>query len=335
MVVGPRWHAVGVDSPSPFGSTLLVTGPEALLAQREVTEFVKAARRERPDAAVTRLGAGELTMGSLAEVTGGSLLADTSIVVIEDLPELPADVSDLLVAIAADPGPELALAVVHPGGVKGKAVLDRLRKVATVVVDHPAVKAWELAQFAVAEARRNGGRMDKDTAQGLVDAVGNDLHSLVAAVRQLIDDSEEKVLTPAVVRRYFGGRAEVRSYEVASDALAGRAGPALEKLRWALSTGVGPPQVTAALAANLRELGKYLDARDDGRLRDQQVAERIGVPVWKLKSLSPLARDWRPAGVARAIGAVATADAQIKGAGSDPGFALEQVVLAIVSCRGR
>ncbi|MEN0072653.1 MAG: DNA polymerase III subunit delta, partial [Propionicimonas sp.] len=97
-----------MDAPSPFGSTLVVTGPEALLAQREVSDFVAAARRQRPDAAVTRLGAGELTPGSLVEVTGGSLLADASIVVVNDLPELPADVADKLVEIATRPGPDLA-----------------------------------------------------------------------------------------------------------------------------------------------------------------------------------------------------------------------------------
>jgi DNA polymerase-3 subunit delta len=176
--------------------------------------------------------------------------------------------------------------------------------------------------------------MEKPTAEVLVNAVGTDLNALASAVRQLIDDAEGQLLNETAVRRYFGGRAEVRSYEIATDALGGQTGSALEKLRWALATGVGPPQVTAALAANLRELGRYLDARDDG-LRDAQIAQRIGVPPWKLKSLGPLARYWRPAGVARAITVVAQADAQVKGASSDAGFALEQMVLNVIGCRGR
>lgn len=319
---------------SPFGSTLLVIGPESLLAARAVAEVLATALAQRPEAAVNRVAAGDLTVGGLAEATGGSLFADASVVVIEDLPELPAEVADVLVTLAAAPGPDLALVLVHPGGVKGKAVLDRLRKAGVRSVDCPSLKAWELPQFVVAEARRAGVRVEKPTAEVLVNAVGTDLNALASAVRQLIDDAEGQTLTEAAVRRYFGGRAEVRSYEIATDALAGQTGPALEKLRWALATGVGPPQVTAAVAANLRELGKYLDARDDG-LRDAQIAQRIGVPPWKLKSLGPLARQWRAAGVARAIQAVATADAQVKGASSDAGFALEQMVLAIIRNRGR
>lgn len=324
---------VPVDAPSPFGRTLLVTGPEALLAERAVADLIAAATAERPDATVTRVAAGDLTTGSLVEATGGSLFADASVVVVGELSELPSEVADTLVRVASDPGTDLALALVHPGGVKGKAVLDRLRKVAREV-ECPAIRPWDLPQFVFAEVRRNGGRTDAPTASALVDAVGSDLRTLAAAVRQLLDDTEDRVLTAAAVRRYFGGRAEVTSFAVADDVLSGRADGALGKLRWALSTGVAPVLITSAVSANLRNLGKYLDARDS-RMRDADIARRIGVPPWKIKDLVRQSRDWKPAGVARAIQAVAVADAQIKGAASDPGFALEQVVLTVIGCRGR
>jgi DNA polymerase-3 subunit delta len=43
---------------------------------------------------------------------------------------------------------------------------------------------------------------------------------------------------------------------------------------------------------------------------------------------------WSPDGVAAAITAVAAADEQIKGAGTDPVYALERVITAIVAARG-
>lgn len=328
----PAGMLVPVDAPSPFGNTLLVTGPESLLAERELGELIKAATAERPDAAVIRLSAVDLTTGGLVEATGGSLFADSSVVIVSDLQELPVEVADTLVAIATSPGPELALAVVHPGGVKGKAVLDKLRKVAGREAECLPIKPWELPQFAANEARRAGGRMDSRTAAVLVDAVGADLRTLAAAVRQLLDDAETDVITEAVVRRYFGGRAEVTSFAVADDVLDGRAEGALGKLRWALSTGVAPVLITSAVSSGLRSLGKYLDARDS-RMRDADIARLVGVPPWKVKTLSQQARAWNPAGVAKAIQAVAVADAQIKGAASDPGFALEQVVLTVIGCR--
>ncbi|MCB0913241.1 MAG: DNA polymerase III subunit delta [Propionibacteriaceae bacterium] len=323
-----------VDGTNPFGRVLLVTGPETLLAERAVSDFVGLATRERPDAAVNRLEAVQLDAGTLAEAAGGSLFASASVVVVSGLGDLPAEVADPLVALAGDPGPDLALVLVHAGGNKGKGVLDRLRKLRLEVADYPAFKPWEMPRFVAEEVRRQKGRADQAAAAALVEAVGTDTRSLAAAVRQLLDDSADGVLSEAAVRRYFGGRAEVTSFAVADDVLGGRADGALGKLRWALSTGVPPVLITSALSNNLRSLGKYLDGRDS-RLRDAELARVIGVPPWKLKDLSRLSRDWKPQAVAQAIQVVAVADAQIKGAASDPGFALEQAVLKVIGCRGR
>lgn len=333
-VDGGDWHARAVEETSPFGHALLVTGPESLLAERAVTGFVARATAERPDAAVVRVEAGQVDGGSLAEAAGGSLFASATVLVVTDLSELAPELADQVVGMASEPGPDLALALVHPGGNKGKALLDRLRKLRTELVDCPSIKPWDLPQFVSAETRRQQGRIDAATAAVLVDAVGSDPRSLVAAIRQLLDDAPERVITETAVRRYFGGRAEVTSFAVADDVLSGRLDGALGKLRWALSTGVAPVLITSALSNNLRSLGKYLDGRD-ARLRDADLARVIGVPPWKLKDLSRLSRDWKPVAVARAIQAVAVADAQIKGAASDPGFALEQVVLNVIGYRGR
>ncbi len=322
-----------VDGTNPFGRVLLVTGPESLLAERAVSEFVGLATRERPDASVTRLEAGQFDAGQLAEAAGGSLFASASVVVVTELGDLPADVADQVVALAGDPGPDLALVLVHGGGNKGRGVLDRLRKLRPEVADYPAFKPWEMPRFVAEEVRRQKGRADQAAANALVEAVGTDTRSLAAAVRQLLDDSADGLLTEAAVRRYFGGRAEVTSFAVADDVLGGRADGALGKLRWALSTGVPPVLITSALSSNLRSLGKYLGGRD-ARMRDAELARVIGVPPWKLKDLSRLSRDWKPQAVAQAIQVVAVADAQIKGAASDPGFALEQAVLKVIGCRG-
>jgi DNA polymerase-3 subunit delta len=281
-----------------------------------------------------RVEAGQVNGGSLAEAAGGSLFASATVLVVTDLSELAPELADQVVGMASEPGPDLALALVHPGGNKGKNLLDRLRKLRTELVDCPTIKPWDLPQFVSAETRRQQGRIDAATSAVLVDAVGSDPRSLVAAIRQLLDDAPERVVTETAVRRYFGGRAEVTSFSVADDVLSGRLDGALGKLRWALSTGVAPVLITSALSNNLRSLGKYLDGRD-ARLRDADLARVIGVPPWKLKDLSRLSRDWKPVAVARAIKAVAVADAQIKGAASDPGFALEQVMLNVIGFRGR
>lgn len=316
-----------------FGTTLLVLGPESLLAERAVAAQVAKARRERPDAEESEVAAVDLADGRFADLIGGSLFASHAVVVITDLANLPEDAGPLVRQTALNPHDELCLVLVHGGGVRGRGLLDALKKAKVATVGAESVRQWELPKFVAAEAKQLRMNMDDASGQALVDAVGTDLRALAGALRQLSADYEGERVDAAMVRRYFVGRAEVTSFAVADDALAGRAGPALEKLRWALSTGVAPVLVTSALANSLRGLGKYLELRS-ARMSDVDLARQVGVPPWKLKDLSRLSREWSSRGVSVAIRAVARTDEQVKGAAADPGFALEQLLLTLDAARG-
>ncbi|MEL4504505.1 DNA polymerase III subunit delta [Luteococcus sp. H138] len=332
-MAGQRGARPNNDSLAPFGTCLLVSGPEGLLAERAVAARIAAATQQVPDAEVTRVAAVDLEGNRLAELTGGSLFSAASVVVIEDLANLSQDLFDAVLASAVNPGEDLSLTLVHGGGQKGKGLLDKLKKAKVPVSEAAAIKTWELPRWVSAEARRIKVGMDAEAAQALVDAVGSDLRALAGAVSQLGSDWEGQNVTAQMIARYFAGRADVTSFAVADDIMGGRPGPALEKLRWALSTGVAPVLVTSAVASSLRGLGKYLDARS-ARLSEGEMAREVGVPPWKLKDLSRLSRSWSPRGVSQALRAVATADAQVKGAASDPHFALEQLLLAVDRAHG-
>lgn len=314
-----------------FGALVLIVGPEAYLAEQHLAELLADARAEFPMATVNTVDAALLTEGQLLEMTGSALLAAESVAVVTAADLLPSELTDTLIGVAKDIPPETLLVVVHPGGVRGKGVLDKLKPLARRIIDSPALKPWELAKFATDRARRLGARLDGEAAQQLVDAVGSEARSIAGAVEQLASDSSAPTLTAAHVRRYFAGRAEVSSFAVADDVLAGNYGPAIEKLRWALSTGVPPVLVTSALAGQFRALGKYFEARADRR-PEPAIAKDVGVPPWKLKDLARQARAWSPAAVGAAIKAVATADAAVKGAAVDAEFALERLLTELRDC---
>jgi len=314
-----------------LGRLVLVTGPESFLAEQHLAELVGDARAAYPDATVTTVEGSALTEGQLLEMTGGALLAAESVAVVTAADTVPADLGDALLGVAKDLPPETLLVVVHPGGAKGKGLVDKLRPLAGQVIDCPALKPWELAKFATERARRLGARLDGEAAQQLVEAVGSEARAIAGAVDQLASDSSAATLTVAHVRRYFAGRAEVTSFAVADDVLSGNHGAAVEKLRWALSTGVAPVLVTSALAGSFRSLGKYFDARGDRR-PEQAIAKDVGVPPWKLKDLSRQSRSWSPAAVGAAIKAIAKADADVKGAAVDPEFALERLLTELYGC---
>nr|WP_239579150.1 DNA polymerase III subunit delta [Microlunatus panaciterrae] len=308
----------------------MVTGPESLLADRAVNKILAAARAEHPEVEISQVEAPRLEGGKLAEITSASLFSTARAAVIRDLANLPADLTDDVAALAT-PVEDLALVLVHGGGVKGKALLDKLKRAKVDVIDCPSVKNWELPQFVQAEAKRAGGSIDADAAQFLVDAVGHNLRALAAAVSQLLSDGESTTISMTLVKRYFGGRSEVTSFAVADAVLAGRTGVAMEQLRWAMSTGVAPVLVTSALASGLRGLGKLITAGSG--LREADLAREVGVPPWKLKSMRTQSRGWDQAGLASALRIVATADADIKGAADDAEFALERAVLAVSRAR--
>ena len=322
----------GRASEQTFGTCVLVMGAESLIAERAVADRIAAARRRAPEAEVTKVLAGELEGNRLTELTGGSLFSTADILVVEELSNLPQELFDAMLAAARDPGEELCLTLVHPGGQKGKGLVDKLKKAKVPVVEAAPVKTWELPRWVAGEARRIKLGLDQEAAQALVDAVGSDLRALAGALSQLASDWEGQNVTSAMIARYFAGRAEVTSFAVADDIMAGRPGPALEKLRWALSTGVAPVLVTSALANSLRGLGKYLDVRST-RMGEGEMAREVGVPPWKIKDLARLSRSWSAPGVSQALRSVAVADAQVKGAASDPDFALEQLLLAIDRAR--
>lgn len=318
---------------SAFGSALLVSGTEQLLAARVVEARRSAGLKEEPDAEVNRIDATELQGSMLAEVVGGSLFASHIIAIIDDVGATPLEVVDQLVATAKNPGPELCLVLVHHGGNKGKGLIDKLKKAKIEVETVAAVKAWELPKFCQAEAKRHRTSLSTEAANALVAAIGTDLRALTSAISQLVADADGAEIDAGLIQRYFAGRADVTSFTVADAVLAGNASLSMERLRWALSTGAAPVLVTSAMAAAFRGMGKYLDAQNMRGMNDYDMARQLGVPPWKIKDYSRNARHWQQQGVGEAIKIVARADADVKGAATSAEYALERMVLGVLGQR--
>ncbi len=183
----------------------------------------------------------------------------------------------------------------------------------------------------LAEAKVLGARIDRDAAMTLVQAIGPDLRALSAAVGQLVHDFPGEVVSETTVRKYFGGRAEAKSFAVADASFSGRRQTAIEELRWALDGGTPHVLITSAFAGGARGLARYLGAPP--RLKEADLARAVGVPPWKLRSIREQSRGWSEGGLARAIRAIAQADADIKGAASDANYTLERLVLTITGLR--
>lgn len=320
------------DAGEVLGRVLLVTGKEEFLAERTVVSARGAVRAHDPEAELADTVGGDLTLATLGELAAPSLFSTVRCVVVRKVEDLPEESVAGLLEYAAAPAEDVGLVLVHSGGQKGSGVLTKLRKLPTVTEHKSAeLRASEYPGFATAEARAHGGRIEQEAASFLVQAVGQDLRSLSAAAHQLVNDFPDETIGLEQVKRYFGGRAEATSFAVADAALAGRRQVALEELRWALDAGTAPVLVTSAFAGNVRGLARYRGAPRG--MGEAELAREAGVPPWKIRTLRDLSRSWSDAGIARAIRAVAQADADIKGAASDPQYTLERLVLTVAALR--
>lgn len=320
------------DPAQVLGRITLVTGPEEFLAERTVQDVRAAVRKADPEAEFSDTAAGQLTMATLGELAAPSLFSSTRCVVVRSFEDLPEESVAGLLDYAAAPAEDVALVLVHGGGQKGSGVLTKLRKVPAVTeVKSVALSAREYPNFVLGELRRHQVKIDADAAAFLVQAVGQDLRSLSAACSQLAGDFAGEPISTEMVKTYFGGRAEAKSFAVADHAIFGRTSKALEELRWALERGTAPVLITSAFAGGFRSLARYKAAPRG--MRGGDLMREVGVPSWKIDILRDQAKGWDEGGIARAIRLVATADAEIKGQAHDPAYALEKMVLEIVGAR--
>ena len=309
----------------------LVSGPEQLLSERAVSAVVERVRAVDPDVDVTTASVAETSPGALAEMLSPSLFAASRVAVLTDLDQSSDEMAAALLAATQQPSSDAVLVLVHPGGVKGKRVLDALRKAgADEVRCDPVRRPGDLRDFVVAEARRHRGRIDEEAAHRLIDVVGADLRGLASLTEQLVADGEGHV-TLTLVASYAEGRADVKGWDIADLAVTGQVEAAIAELRWALVGGTDPVLVVGALAQSLRQL-TLLGAVPRGQ-RDADVARDLKVPPWKVRVLRGQLRGWTGDGLARAIRAVAAADLAIKGASSDHTVALNDAVLTVCEAR--
>ena len=325
--VGPvTIHAPATGVP-PY---VLIFGPESVLAERALASTLEALRAGHPDLEVIKLYADGYQGGTLAMHASPSLFGGTRAIVVHDLEEAPDELQTELLDYLAAPADEITLVVAHKSGLRGKKVLDILKKAGARVIDCALVRSdGDKARFATNEFRRLGRKATPDAVRALVEAVGKDLRELAAACEQMVADTEGLV-DETMVEKYHGGRVEATVFKVADAAISGNAGEALRLLRHAISAGESPVPIVGVLAMQLRQMVKVGSA---GRGSSVQLAKTLAMAPWQVDQARRKLDGWQPDGVGQAIQAVAAADFDVKGGARDPVYAVERAILTICGAR--
>lgn len=322
---------------TPLAPVVLVRGAESVLADRAVArvadllaEHLRSVGANANDVEQTVLDAAAYEPGQLEMIANPSLFGEHRHIVVNGV-ESAADafITDALVYLegVSEEITDVTLVLRHEKGTRGKKLLDAVAARYPVVTCEPIKRDNDKATFAAEEFRDAKRRATQAAVQALVEAVGADMRELASACRQLISDTTGTI-TPDVVDRYYGGRVEATGFRVADTAIAGDEATALTLLRHALETGVDPVPLVAVLALKLRTLAKVAATRGRGSSPGD-----LGLAPWQVDRARRELRGWTPEGLADAIEAVAAADAEVKGAGRDPQYAVERAVLRISAAR--
>ena len=322
--MSPATSATGVP---PY---VLISGPEGVLAERAVASVLEALRVGDPALEVIKLYAEGYQGGTLTMHASPSLFGGTTAIVVHDLDEAPDELQTDLLDYLAAPADEITLVITHKGGMRGRKVLDTLKKAGARVIDCPLIKSdGDKTAFATNEFRSQGRKATHNAVRALVQAVGKDVRELAAACAQLVADTEGLV-DEAMVEKYHGGKIEATGFKVADAAIAGQTGEALRLLRHAISAGDNPVPIVAVLAMQLRQMVRVGSA---GHGTSGQLAKNLGMAPWQVDQARRKLSGWDPDGVGHAIQAVAAADFDVKGGGRDPVYAVERAILTICNAR--
>jgi DNA polymerase-3 subunit delta len=310
---------------------VLVSGPEEFLAERAIGLLRDILRAEDASLEVSDIAADAYAPGELATVASPSLFGEPRLVRVTGVEKCTDAFLTEALAYLESPASDCYLVLRHAGGVRGKKLLDALRGGLGGGIEIACAelkKESDKLDFVAAEFRTAGRRISAGAVRALVAAFVEDLAELAAACRQLLADAGEEI-TEATVERYYSGRVETNAFRVADTAIAGRHGEALVLLRHALASGADPVPIVAAFASKLRTMAKVAG----GRGSSGQLAQQFGLAPWQVDRARRDLQGWTEDGLGRSIQLLAETDAQVKGGGRDPVFALERMV-NVVSARG-
>ena len=303
----------------------LIQGAEELLADRAISEAVAQSK----GATATHLSAETLELGQITDSLAPSLFGDARLIIVKDIQDLAADLSDEIVTYLDNPDENVHLVLWHKGGVKGKALLEKIKKVKPTLISAEAIKKEsDKADFVRTEFSRLGRKIAPSAVVAIVAALGSDMRELSGVCSQLAADvAAGATITEEDVAKFQQGRVETTGFDVADAVLDGKTDEALVSLRQALETGVDPVMIVSALAGSVRALAKVSGANRG--TKSFELAGPLGLSPWQIDKARRQLQGWTPNTLSAAVITLAQADADIKGASSDPIYALERSIIAI------
>lgn len=307
----------------------LILGEEDFIGERIRRAILDELRADAPDLELTVMRANEVSGPELIDATSPSLFGEDRAVIITHTEVAGKEPNELLLATCRDVAPGITIIIHHTGGGRQKSMVAKYRKLAQVHEANP-LKPKDRTGWVTNEFRSHGVRPTPDVIHALLEGVGSDLRELASAVSQLVADTDGEV-TVETVRSYYEGVAEVSGFDIADLAVNGQTARAVASCRRALQLGMHPVALATALSMKVAGIARLYSTRTTNY---SALAGQVGMSPWIAEKTAKVARRWTGDNVSRAVILMAELDAEVKGQGGDPEFAIEHAVRRVSELAG-
>ena len=314
---------------------MLISGAEQYFASVATRSIRDQLREKYADLEISELNASDYRTGQLLNLASPSLFAEPRLILIDDADRCTDEFIEDGKAYLQNPAADTFVLIRHHAtSVRGKALLDAIKKIKPEIIPCDAIKKESEKEDFVKGLFQDAGRKATPGAiKAMVGALGTDLRELQSAVSQIALDAPAGAIDEAMVDKFHQGRIETTGFDVADATIDGNLPVALITLRSALETGTDPVMVTSAIASSLRSLAKV--SGTNRGTKSFELAGQLGMAPWQIDKARRQLQSWTPRGIASAVEAIAKADADVKGASSDPIFALEKALQTIAAARAQ
>lgn len=162
---------------------VLIQGPESLLADRAISQVIS----KYPNAQISNLHSDELEVGVITDNLAPSLFGDQRVVVIREIQDLAAECTEEIASYLENQDENLVLVLWHKGGVKGKGLVDKVKKLNPQLLSAEAIKKdSEKSDFIRNEFKNLNRKISTEAVQALIDSLGSDLRELGADRKSVV-----------------------------------------------------------------------------------------------------------------------------------------------------
>jgi len=264
-------------------------------------------------------------------------LTERRVVVGRDAHRFKADDLAPLVTYLGDPLPTTALVLVWESGAVPKAFLEAVKGAGGAVLDAgPGYRPQDRKAWLADRIAESGLRLDRGAADLLGATLGEDLDRVAGVLATLLGTFGEGArLGPEDIEPYLGEAGAVAPWELTDAIDRGDIPGAVERLHRLLGSGERHPFVVLASLHNHVQRLLAVDGSD--ARTDKEAAALLGMrgSTYPAKKALDQARRLGSARVGQAIGLVATADVDLRGARDWPDELVLELLVARLANLGR